>query len=70
MWGDEGDPRPLKPTAPFLPFSAQFGVSRQPQCPLQQGRERGVCVCVGGETLQGNFKLHHQPLKNNQRRVV
>lgn len=27
-------------------------------------------MCVGGETLQGNFKLHHQPLKNNQRRVV
>lgn len=46
--GGRGDPRPLKPTAPFLPFSAQFGVSMQPQCPLQQGRERGVCVCVWG----------------------
>lgn len=63
---------PLKPIAPFLPFSAQFGVSRQPQCPFA-ARPGGECVCgvcVWGGTLQGNFKLHHQPLKNNQRRLV
>lgn len=66
MGSTAGDTRPLKPTAPFLRLSAQFGVSRQPRCPLQQGRECGG----GGETLQGNFKLHHQALKNNQRRVV